>query len=166
MSRWYVAQTLPRAEEMACINLERQGFGAYLPRYRRERRHARRRDVVRSPLFPGYIFVRMDPDTAPWRSINGTFGIKQLICSGERPTAVPEGVVEDIVGREDDDGLVALQSRAFRKGEALRIVSGAMADCFGLFDRMADRDRVVLLLDLLGRKVRVQAPLAAVTACG
>jgi transcriptional antiterminator RfaH len=43
-------------------------------------------------------------------------------------------------------------------------MSGALADCLGFFERMADHDRVILLLDLLGRKVRVQAPLEAVVA--
>lgn len=164
MNRWYVAQTQVHAEERARLNLERQGFRTYLPRYRRERRHARRREVVMAPLFPGYIFVELDLDAAPWRSINGTFGVAHLVCRGERPAALPEGVVEQIASREDAEGLIALQPRVFRKGEALRIVSGALADCLGFFERMADRDRVILLLDLLGRKVRVQASREAVVA--
>lgn len=164
MELWYVAQTQVRGEERARINLERQEFRAYLPRYRRERRHARRRDVVQAPLFPGYIFVRLDLDTAPWRSINGTFGVSRLVCHGDLPAALPEGVVEEIAARESEDGLIVLQPRPFRKGEALRIMSGALADCLGFFERMEDRDRVILLLDLLGRKVRVQAPLEAVVA--
>ncbi len=164
MRRWYVAQTLVRSEEKARINLERQGFNPYLPRFLRERRHARRCDLVKTPLFPGYIFVRLDLDTAPWRSINGTMGVSHLICNGERPAAMPDGVVEEIAAREGDNGLIRLEPRTFQKGEALRIVSGALTDCFGLFEKMADRDRVVLLLDLLGRKVRIQAPRHLVTA--
>lgn len=164
MQRWYVAHTQTHGEQRACLNLERQGFRTYLPRYRRERRHARRRDVVRAPLFPGYIFVQFDAGNAPWHSINGTFGVKYLICYGERPAAVPDGVVEEIAAREKEDGLIVLQPKQFRKGEALRLVSGALADCLGFFERMADRDRVVLLLDLLGRKVRVQAPVGYVAA--
>lgn len=164
MKRWYVAHTLVHAEERARINLEQQGFRTYLPRYRRERRHARRHDVVRAPLFPGYIFVQLDLDNAPWRSINGTFGVSYLVCQGSRPAPVPDGVVEEIAARENDDGLIVLKPRRFREGETLRIVSGALADCLGFFEKMADRDRVVLLLDLLGRKVRVQAPIATVAA--
>ena len=34
-------------------------------------------------------------------------------------------------------------------------VAGVFADNLGLFDGMADRDRIAVLLDLLGRKVRV-----------
>ena len=162
MKRWYVAQTQVHGEERARVNLERQGFHTYLPRYRRERRHARRRDIVRAPLFPGYIFVQLDLDSAPWRSINGTFGVARLVCNGDRPAAVPPGIVDEIADRAGEDGLIELRERPLRKGDALRIISGALSDCHGLFERMADRDRVVLLLDLLGRKVRVQAPLTAV----
>lgn len=164
MKRWYVAQTQQRAEERARINLERQGFHTYLPRYRRERRHARRLDVVRVPLFPGYIFIELEPERAPWRCINGTFGVNHLVCRGAVPAAVPEGIVEELAGRENEEGLINVQLPRFKKGEPLRIVSGALADCLGLFERMADRDRVVLLLDLLGRKVRVEAPQTAVAA--
>ncbi|MEO3431182.1 transcriptional activator RfaH [Pelagibius sp. CAU 1746] len=164
MKQWYVAHTHAHAEERARLNLERQGFRTYLPRYRRERRHARRRDVVRAPLFPGYIFVQIDLEDAPWRSINGTFGVNHLICYGEKPAAVPDGVVEEIAARENAEGLIELQPKGFRKGEALRIVSGALADCLGFFEKMADRERVVLLLELLGRKVRVEAPLRAIAA--
>lgn len=166
MKRWHVAQTLVRAEERAQINLKRQGFEAYLPRYSRERRHARRRDIVKAPLFPGYIFVRLDLEAAPWRSINGTLGVSHLVCNGDRPAVVPDGVVEEIRARENSDGLIPLTPDQFQKGDALRIVSGALAECFGLFEKMADRDRVVLLLDLLGRKVRVKAPLDVVAASG
>ncbi|WP_421938182.1 transcription termination/antitermination protein NusG [Pelagibius sp.] len=153
-----------RAEDRAQINLERQGFETYLPRYQRERRHARRRELVKAPLFPGYVFVRFDLDTARWRSINGTFGVNHLICYGDRPAAVPEGVVEEIVARMDESGLIALEPRPFHQGEALQIVSGSLSNCRGLFERMADKNRVILLLSLLGRQVRVQAPLNVVAA--
>src|SRR3546814_10409986 len=84
MTRWYVAQTQAQGEERARLNLERQGFRTYLPRYRRERRHARRRDVVKAPLFPGYIFIELDLEQSPWRSINGTFGVTRLVCHADR----------------------------------------------------------------------------------
>jgi transcriptional antiterminator RfaH len=164
VKRWYVAQTQAHAEERARLNLERQGFRTYLPRYRRERRHARRREIVKAPLFPGYIFVELDLDLERWRSINSTFGVARLVCHGEQPAAVPAGIVEEITARAGADGLVKLQPPPLRKGDALRIVSGALAECSGLFERMADGDRVILLLDLLGRKVQVQAPLTAVSA--
>lgn len=164
MTGWYVVQTLARAEERADLNLRQQGFESYLPRLRRERRHARRRDTVLTPLFPGYLFVQLDLQKQPWRCINGTYGVSRLVCSGDRPAVVPGSFVGDLMEREDESGFITLEPRPFRKGETLEFVSGAMKDCLGLFEGMAARERVIVLLDLLGRKVRVETPIQAVAA--
>ena len=72
---WFAVRTQPRAEEKAVRHLVNQGFAAYLPRYRRRVRHARRNEIVLRPLFPGYLFVELDPARCRWRSINGTVGV-------------------------------------------------------------------------------------------
>ncbi len=164
MTDWYVVQTLARAEERADLNLRRQGFKSYLPRLRRERRHARRTDMVLTPLFPGYLFVQLDLQRQAWRSINGTYGVSRLICRGERPAAAPGSFVADLMEREDERGFITLEPRPFKKGETLQFVSGAMKDCLGLYEGMAARERVIVLLDLLGRKVRVEASIQTVAA--
>lgn len=58
---WYAVYTQAGKERFALQNLANQGFEAYLPSYRKRRRHARRVDTVLAPLFPRYLFVRMDP---------------------------------------------------------------------------------------------------------
>ena len=58
--RWYVVHTQPNGEGRANLNLRRQGFATYLPRYARRRRHARRQETVQRPLFPRYLFVGLD----------------------------------------------------------------------------------------------------------
>jgi len=162
MRRWYVARTKARSETRAGVSLRRQGFEVYLPQYGRRRRHARRTDVVPSPLFPGYLFLRMDLSTSRWHSVNGTSGVRSLICHGRRPAAVPEGVVEELRARETADGLVPLRSLVvLETGERLRIVDGPLHDCVGIYEKMTGGERVVLLLRLLGREVRVAVPLSA-----
>ena len=165
MRRWYVAQTHSHAEATAIGHLRRQGFEAYLPQYRKTRRHARRTERVRAPLFPGYLFIALDVARERWRSIRSTVGIRGLICDGETPVAVPDGIVDGIRAREDDEGLVEVPSMpAFASGEAVRITGGPMRDQVGLFECATDRDRVVVLLTLLGRQVRWSVPAAAVSA--
>ncbi len=163
MKRWFVAHTQARGEERAAGNLERQGFTVFVPRYRRRRRHARRVDTVRAALFPGYVFISFDADRTRWRSINGTFGVRHLVCQGNRPVPLADGIVEEIKAREDEDGLVRLDPTPFAKGQRLRIVDGPFYDTAGLFAELADRERVVILLNLLGRQLRVPVPLHAVT---
>ena len=40
----------------------------------------------------------------------------------------------------------------------MRVVEGAFSDCLGLYEGIDDRERAAILLDLLGRKVRVVLP--------
>jgi transcriptional antiterminator RfaH len=154
--QWYVAHTHPHAETKATAHLSRQGFDVYFPRYMKRRRHARRIDTVAAPLFPRYLFVAIDLNAQRWRSIFSTVGVSRLICNGEDPTPVPAGIVEALKNREDVSGFIKLDCRPrFHTGDKIRVLDGAFSSCLGLFEGMAERERVAILLDLLGRKVRV-----------
>jgi transcriptional antiterminator RfaH len=163
--RWYVVQTHPNAENRAVGHLARQGFATYLPRYLKRRRHARRIETVPAPLFPRYLFVAVDLASQRWRSIQSTIGVTRLICNGEDPATVADVVVEGLKQRENDDGFVRLDRRPnFARGQSIRIVDGVFTACLGLFEGVADGERVAVLLDLLGRKVRVVLDDLAVAA--
>jgi transcriptional antiterminator RfaH len=153
---WYVVQTQPNAESKAVLHLERQGFATYLPRYLKRRRHARRTETVAAPLFPRYLFVAINVTRQRWRSIYSTIGISRLICAGDTPTSVADDIIATLKRREDAGGFVKLEQYCqFRIGDKIRITEGVFADCLGLYEGMPDRDRIAILLDLLGRKVRV-----------
>jgi len=154
--RWYVAHTLPHAETKASLHLRRQGFDVYLPRYLKQRRHARRVEKIAAPLFPSYLFVTIDMATQRWLSIDSTFGVTRLVRVGDRPAPVPQSVIDALKGRENSAGIVQLDRRPrFLPGDKIRVVGGAFCDCYGLYEGMSARERVAILLDLLGRKVRV-----------
>jgi transcriptional antiterminator RfaH len=155
-SRWHVVQTQVHAEQKAAANLVRQGYEIYLPRYLKRRRHARRVETVPAPLFPRYLFVAFDVMTARWRSIQSTYGVSHLVCTNQEPATLPERVVADLRSREDEKGFVRFDPRPqYAPGDKIRVVDGVFSDSLGLFEGMADRDRVAILLDLLGRKVRI-----------
>lgn len=154
--RWYVVQTQANAENKAIAHLGRQGFATYLPRYLKRRRHARRIDIVAAPLFPRYLFVEIDMGVQRWRSIYSTVGVSRLVSNGDFPAPVPDEVISSLKRRESTSGFVQLDHRPkFKAGDKVRILEGAFYDCLGIYDGMSDRERVEILLDLLGRKVRV-----------
>jgi transcriptional antiterminator RfaH len=69
---------------------------------------------------------------------------------------VPVGIVEALKNREDANGFIQLDCRPrFHVGDKIRVLDGAFTACLGLFEGMAERERIAILLDLLGRKVRV-----------
>ncbi|MHC2439336.1 transcription termination/antitermination protein NusG [Bradyrhizobium sp. USDA 4451] len=155
-SRWYVVQTQVNAEAKAAAGLVRQGFSTYLPRYQRRRSHARKIELVARPLFPRYLFVAIDVAAQRWRAIQSTLGVSHLVCVGDRPAAVENVVIDALKSREDEAGFIVLARRpAFSPGDAVRIVEGAFADSLALVEDASDHHRVAVLLNLLGRKVRV-----------
>ncbi|MBS0530540.1 MAG: transcriptional activator RfaH [Proteobacteria bacterium] len=163
--QWYVVQTHPHAENKAAAHLQRQGFEVYLPRYARRRRHARRTDVTASPLFPRYLFVAVDLVHQRWRVIRSTVGVTNLVCSGDEPTPVARSILSRLKQREDTAGFVQLNvTPHFSTGDGIRVVGGAFSDCLGLFESMTDSERVLVLLDLLGRKVRVTMDIDTIEA--
>ena len=163
--RWYVVQTRPCSEAKAATHLQRQGFEIYFPRYLKSRRHARRVEKVAAPLFPRYMFVAIDMAAQRWRSIQSTIGVVRLVCHGDNPAQVPDSVINNLKLGQDDRGFVQLEhTYSFKFGEKIRVLDGVFSASLGLFERMTDGERVGILLDLLGRKVRVVLDADAIEA--
>jgi transcriptional antiterminator RfaH len=162
---WYAVHTHPRSEAKALEHLARQSYESYLPRYSRKIRHARKTERVARPLFPRYLFVRLNLATEGWRSIRSTIGVADIVCLGEQPTPLPDGVIEKLKGQEDAEGFVQFANApSFKTGDSGVIRSGPFFQQLGLCDGVTDNQRIAILLDLLGRKVRVLLDVEAVEA--
>lgn len=162
---WYVVMTHARSETLAAEHLARQGFETYLPCIRKQHRHARKIETVSSPLFPRYLFVTFDQTRQRWHAIRSTFGVAHLVGAGENPAYIPEDVLAELRAREDGEGFVKLESPApFLTGQQLKITSGPFSLCAAFFEFMPDNDRVAVLLDLMGRQVRMFVDRTAVAA--
>ena len=155
--RWYVARTLPQRELQAAKQLANQEFRAFVPRYWKNRRHARRVETVSAPLFPRYIFVVLDRSRDRWRSINGTLGVERLLMQGGEPRPVPHGVVESLINSIDVDGNIQFRYQ-LKEGQSVKVTVGPFADLVGTLERLDDHGRVRVLLELMGGPVRVTLP--------
>src|SRR4051794_26787542 len=157
MIAWYAVHTRPQAETKALENLLRQGYQAYLPRYRTQVRHARRLQTVLRPLFPRYLFAGVDRASMRWRPILSTFGVTDMVRAGDEPMPVAPEIVAALREQEGAGGFDALvKRRPLRIGELVRVSAGAFEDMIGRLVELRDQDRVVVLLEMLGRKVRTQ----------
>src|ERR1019366_2571846 len=142
-------QTLCHREDIASFHLAAQGFRRFLPRFHKTVRHARKLREVNAPLFPGYIFVVLNPERDRWRSINGTFGVARLVSAHQRPTPVPTGVVEALLASVDELGLVRLDG-GLQPGQMVRVVAGPFAQVLGVLERLDGKGRVRVLLNIMG----------------
>ncbi len=153
-SRWYVYRSLSKLDVVAELNLKRQGFRAFVPRVMTTKRHARRFETRREPLFPRYAFIELDIERQRWRSVNGTIGVEALILIHGIPAPVPPGVVEGLIEHADTNGIIDLTQK-MKSGDHVRIKSGAFAGAIGRLNRLDDKARVELLLDILSSNMRV-----------
>lgn len=166
MKEWYAAYTQSHGEIRALRHLAEQGFDTYLPVYRKRRRHARRIDVVSAPLFSGYVFIGMDIESVAWRVIDSTVGVRYLVRNGDRPAVVPKSIIDSLRAREDMNGHVNFSEiQLLTPGDKVRVVGGPFDNLVATFDRMSDRERVVILLELMGRPVQTVVPSEALRRC-
>lgn len=144
---WLVVTTRPHREAWAAENCLAQGFEPYRPLIMRKQRIPAR--IVAVPLFPSYMFVRF---TETWPRLLSTFGISGLIRHGDDPATVAGHVVAQLK-RHEIDGIVQLPKP--RPGMRVNIVRGSFEGKTGLYLGQSNHDRTRILLDVLGRKLKV-----------
>jgi transcriptional antiterminator RfaH len=164
MSTWYAVNTQPHQETRAEENLRRQGYGVFLPGYWKTRRHARKVDRVRAPLFPGYIFVSLLSGRAALRPINSTFGVRRLVTFGDEPAVVPQAFMDNLVARCGEDRIFI--DPRLQPGAEIRLVDGPFVDVIGRLLHLGDGERVTVLMSLLGREVRKTVRLQDIAPAG
>lgn len=153
---WIALCTKPNQEQTAIVNIERQGFEAYCPSIMRTRRHARKVDQVRRPLFPSYVFARLDGKKLQWRPLLSTYGVQSVVRFSNKLGFMPDGLIEDLRDNEHAGNLQQLAAPKIRPGMQVKMMDGPFQDIIAKVLSLPEKDRVWLLLDIMGRQVRIQ----------
>jgi|SRR5882672_69943 len=148
---WSVVIAKPGNENRAIINLERQGFVPYLPKYMSRVG----KEIKIKVLFPRYFFVQIEQQ---WHRINSTFGVSRIMIGQDsKPVIVSDKIIEDLKMREDKAGLITLpEPTKFQKGQQVRVATGPLEGYTGLYDGMRPNDRVRVLIEMLGQQVHIE----------
>lgn len=155
-SGWLALYTKANQEHIAVDNIVRQGYSAYCPFVERRRKHARKVDKVRRPLFPGYAFARLTSQQPQWRPLLSTKGVSGVVRFGDRLGFVPVGLLEQLQSCEQRGGLARVAAPAFPSGTQVRIIDGPFNNLIGRILSLPEKDRVWVLIDIMGREVRTQ----------
>lgn len=159
---WYLVYCKPRQEIVARENLARQGFETYLPFIREIRRRRGKRVTLVGPMFPRYLFVHLSSRTDNWAPIRSTLGVVSLVRFGRSAARVPDDLIVLLQSRENAEGVQVLPPEEYKPGSRVRITQGGFAGYEGIFQAVSGRDRVTVLLDVLGRKARTVVDAASV----
>jgi transcriptional antiterminator RfaH len=151
---WAVVNAQPRREQVALENLERQDFRAYCPQIWRQRGRGRRAAAALQPLFPGYLFVRVDPDGHRWRPILSTYGVRRVMLCGDRLSVIHDEFIDSLRAREVD-GAIVRPASPYRVGQEVRVAGGPFDGLVATIVEMGEKDRLTVLMRLLSRTVKV-----------
>lgn len=145
---WTVARTECNRERRAALNVERHGFGSYLPRYRNPHGDIRL-------LFPRYLFVCWNE---AWQRLLRIDGLVRLLLSGDHPGNVHENFIQNLKSMQGRDGIIKLapEPERFKPHQKLQVVRGQFKNLIASYEGISARNRELAYVDFLGRKVKVE----------
>jgi transcription antitermination factor NusG len=150
---WFAAYTHSHHEKRVASYFTEREIESFLPLYAVVRRWRNGCEMkLDLPLFPNYVFVRMDPRERV--RVLEVPGVLSLVGSGRRLASLPDLEIE------------ALRSSAGQRkvephpylivGERVRIKAGAMMGLEGVLVRKKNNFRVVLGLEAILQSVAVE----------
>ncbi len=156
MKAWYLIHSKPRQEQLAQENLQRQGYGTYLPVTSIRRRKGGKTISEVGPMFPRYLFIQLSEKTDDWGPIRSTFGVSNLVRFGQLPARVPDYLISTLIVREDEAGLCILPEREYKKGDRVRIAEGPFEGYEAIFQSKNAKNRVSVLLTVIQNSINIE----------
>jgi len=154
--QWHLALCKPNQHHIATASLSRLECEVFLPLQKMQRRWRGSLFDDLRPVFPGYVFVGVDPRRPIWHLLRMAYGVSRIIGFGPYgPAEVPEAVIAGLMARCDSDGVLRPHQEQFAEGDHIRIISGPFADFVTQIDKIEPDHRLHVLLELLGRSTRV-----------
>jgi transcriptional antiterminator RfaH len=153
--QWFVVSTKVRREYFAQEQLSFRGVETFLPRIIEPSRVRGKMSVA--PLFPGYLFLKIDLEQQ-YFDVVWTPGVRKFVAFGALPNPVDREVIDFLHARTGAEGILRLE-RVFHPGERVSIRSGPFEGLVGIIERpVCARGRVRVLMELLRRQTRVELP--------
>ena len=152
---WYVVRTKAGDEHRANRNLLNQEIETFLPLFKGYEYRTGKMIQTIKPLFPNYLFAKLDLGFH-YNKVKWTRGVNRILGNREGPVPISEKVVRTIQDRVGRDHLIELEDQ-IKEGDLVQIKSGPLKDLIGVFQRkMSGKDRVKILLNLIGVDIPVQ----------
>lgn len=154
---WFILQFKSNSHHQAKKNLTQQGFEVFLPLHDSTSRKLSRFVKTSKPLFSGYMFIRFDKAKPGWCKINNTYGVSRLVTFNSVLKSVPTSFVDSLIKRYDSSGKL-LPVAKLKKGDQVTVSTGPFADFIATVEQYEADHRIWILMDLMGRKTKIQTP--------
>lgn len=153
---WHAAHTKRRCEEQVYKLLLTKGIEVFLPEIVVVKERRGSKVTMVEPLFPGYLFTRVEFGSKPWDAARWTPGVKYILSSGDSPSPVPDEVIDFLKRRTGGTGRV-MPGIPFEPGERVLVKEGPFKGLLAIFEKPISREgRVRILLEIMRRAVPVE----------
>lgn len=160
LKKWLLIFCKPRQDSVAVSNLQRQGFTAYSPRIDVARPESGARAPVRSePLFPGYVFIHVDPEVQSIAPVRSTKGVLRFVRFGAEYASASPDIIDRISCNVIEHSRRMTLKITLQKGERIKVNGSGFSDIDAIFCNPSGAERAVILLSVLGRESEVSVPL-------
>src|SRR5690349_6221627 len=137
---WFALRVKSRCEKVVANMARNKGFEEFLPVYQCHRRWSDRNKSIELPLFPGYVFCRMNPNhRLPLLMIPGAM---HFVGIGKVPVAVDDAEVAAIQAVVKS-GLAIEPWSYLELGESVRLDHGPLAGLEGILVEVRKEHRMV-----------------------
>ena len=150
---WYALQVRPRFEKIIASTLLNKGYEGFLPLYRHRSRWSDRMKEVQLPLFPGYLFCRLDLNHR--LPVMVTPGVMHIVGIGSTPHPVEEDEIASLQSIVIS-GLQPEPRSYLNIGERVRVEIGPLSGTEGILLSLKGSTRLVVSVSLLQRSVSVE----------
>jgi transcriptional antiterminator RfaH len=152
---WFILQFKANSHYLAAKNLNQQGFKTFLPLRHSTSRKTSRFISTTQPLFPGYMFIQFDKAESEWHKINSTFGVLRLVTFNNILKSVPSIFMNKMMKRCDLSGKLRSVNK-LSKGDQVKVLDGPFASFIATVEKYESDQRIWVLMDLMGRKTKIQ----------
>ncbi|MEW6156301.1 MAG: transcription termination/antitermination NusG family protein, partial [Verrucomicrobiota bacterium] len=148
---WFVAHTRPRCEKKLADYCEREGISVTLPLYRSVKKYRGKTVTFHKPLFPGYLFLRIEPEAT--KKVYQSDYVANLLSVVDQATF--EKQLGDILLALETDLEIFLAPN-ITAGARVRIKSGPLRGLEGLVEQRSGVTMVLLRLDFISQAAAVK----------
>lgn len=150
---WYALKVRTAMEPRVKIALENKDLPVFLPTWQDCRRYSDRIKRVCTPLFPGYLFCRVN--LSKRLPVLTTPGVDSIVGFGGEPCPIEDREI-DSIRQAVDSGSSATPWPYLRAGETVRIQFGPLTGLEGIVTRADGKERLILSIHLLQRSIALE----------
>ena len=150
---WYALRVKSNCERAASCSLCGQGYEEFLPTYQSQRRGKNGRRDIQLPMFPGYVFCRLDIQNR--LPILKTPGVVHIVGFGNNFIPLAEHEIETVRTIVNSE-LTGAPWPFLQVGQQVRIVRGPLEGIEGIILRFKNSFRLIVSVTLLQRSVAVE----------